>query len=119
MFLELCEARSAEELLADRDRVRAYLRVIGNGIEDGNALDGALAGPVAATLITLLDHAKEWAFFERRVLAGAVEYFVRSDDPDADFASTHGLHDDARVVMAVADALGRQDLVEQLRAVLQ
>lgn len=118
VFLELCEARSVEELLADRDRVRAYLRVIGNGVDDGNVLDGAIAGPVAATLITLLDHAAEWAFFERRVLAGAVEYFVRSDDGDADFASNHGLHDDARVVMAVADALGRRDLVEQLRSVL-
>jgi hypothetical protein len=118
VFLELCEARSSEELLADRERVRAYLRVIDNGIEDGESLDGAIAGPVAEALIGLLDHANEWAFFERRVLAGAVEYFVRSDDTDADFASTHGLHDDARVVMAVADALGRQDLVEQLRSAL-
>ena len=119
VFLELCEARSAEDLLADQKRVRSYLGVIEKGMEDGNVPDGALAGPIAATLITLLGHADEWAYIERRLLAGAVEYFVRSDDADADFASAHGLQDDGRVVAAVADALGRKDLVDQLRPLLR
>ncbi len=117
-FLDLCEARSAEELLADRDRVRSHLRVIEKGVEDGNALAGDLAQPIAESLVALLDGADRLSFVERRALAGAVEYFLRSDDTDADFASGHGLEDDARVVIAVSDALGRDDLVTRLTIVL-
>lgn len=117
-FLDLCEARSAGQLLADRDRIRSYLGVIERGIADGADLEGELAGVVSGVLVALLDHAHDWSFVERRVLAGAVEYFIRSDDVDADFTSTHGLEDDARVVMAVAEALKRDDLAAELRTML-
>ncbi len=113
-FLDLCEARSVDDLLADRDRVRSYLRVIEKAVESGSALEIELAQPVADALIDLLGSAEERSFIERRVLAGAVEYFLRNDDTDADFASLHGLEDDARVVIAVSDALGRIDLVSEL-----
>lgn len=117
-FLDLCEARSVEDLLADRDRVRSYLGVIERGAEQGSALEVDVAGPTASSLIALLDHAAAWSFVERRLLAGAVEYFVRNEDSDADFASTHGLEDDARVVAAVAEALGRDDLADRLNRLL-
>ncbi len=117
-FLDLCEARSLNELLADRDRVRSYRAMVERGIEDGRDLEGKLVAPIATVLIALLEKAHEWSYAERRVLAGAVEYFIRSDDIDADFASSHGLEDDARVVMAVADALNRSDLVAELRTLL-
>ncbi|MDX2342960.1 MAG: hypothetical protein QNL12_04170 [Acidimicrobiia bacterium] len=109
-FLDLCEARSAAGLLADRSRVKAHLRVIETAVESGSALEGDLAEPIATTLVTLLDDAKDWSFVQRRVLAGAVEYFLQTDDTDADFGSDHGLADDARVVAAVCAALGRRDL---------
>jgi hypothetical protein len=109
-FLDLCEARSADDLLADRTRVRSHLRVIEAAVESGSALEGDLAEPIATTLITLLDDANELSFVQRRVLAGAVEYFLQTDDTDADFGSDHGLADDARVVAAVCEALGRSDL---------
>ncbi len=117
-FLDLCEARSAAELLADRDRVRSHLGVIEKAVEEGRALDGDLAYPVADSLIALLDGADDLSFVERRALAGAVEYFLRSDDTNSDFASDHGLEDDARVVIAVCDALGRSDLVTRLTVIL-
>lgn len=117
-FLELCEARSAPDLLDDRTRVWSHLGVIEKAIEEGNALEGDLARPLAETLISLLDSADEWSFAERRVLAGAVEYFLHTDDVDSDFASDHGLADDARVVVAVSDALGREDLVARLTTIL-
>jgi len=113
-FLDLCEARSVDDLLADRERVQAHLRVIETAAESGTALQVELAHPIAAALIDLLSSAEERTFVERRVLAGAVEYFLRSDDADSDFASMHGLQDDARVVIAVSDALGRDDLVSGL-----
>ena len=117
-FLDLCEARSVDDLLADRGRVQAHLRVIETAVESGTALEVELAQPIAAALIDLLGSAVERSFVERRVLAGAVEYFLRSDDVDSDFASTHGLEDDARVVIAVSDALGRDDLVSDLTVYL-
>jgi hypothetical protein len=66
-------------------------------------------------LLALLGNAAKWSFVERRVLAGAVEYFVQTEDDDGDFASDHGLEDDARVVVAVCEALGRPDLADLLR----
>ncbi|MCP4308682.1 MAG: hypothetical protein GY926_24750 [bacterium] len=113
-FLDLCEARSVDDLLADRSRVTAHLRVIAAAVESGAALEGDLAEPIAATLVTILDDAAEYSFVQRRVLAGAVEYFLQTDDTDPDFGSDHGLVDDARVVAAVCEALGRSDLARAL-----
>lgn len=114
-FLELCEGRSAEELLADRDRVRAHLRVVEAAAADGVFLLDDQAEKVATALIALLDGAGKWTFVERRLLAGAVEYFLRVDDVDGDLSSMHGLADDAKVVVAVCDALGRPELAVRLR----
>ena len=114
-FLELCEGRSAAELLADRDRVRAHLRVVEAAAENGTLLQDDQAGKVATALIGLLDEADEWSFVRRRLLAGAVEYFLQVDDVDGDFASRHGMEDDAKVVVAVCDALGRPELAAGLR----
>ena len=114
-FLELCEARSAEELLADRDRVEAHRRSIESAVESGADIEGELADRIARALGSLLTNAPRWSFVERRVLAGAVEYFIQSDDADGDLRSDHGLEDDARVVAAVCDALGRNDLATRLR----
>ena len=87
-------------------------------MESGSALEGDLAQPIAEALVDLLGSAEERTFVERRVLAGAVEYFLRTDDTNADFGSDHGLEDDARVVIAVSDALGRSDLVSRLAVIL-
>ncbi len=114
-FLELCEARSVEDLLADRERVEAHRRTIEAAVESGTALEGELADHIADALIALLTEAERWSYLERRVLAGAVEYFVRSEDTDSDFGSDHGLADDARVVVAVCEALDRAELARDLR----
>ena len=111
-FLELCEARPVEQLLADRERVEAHRRVIATAVESGAALEGELADRLADVLMTLLGNAASWSFVQRRILAGAVEYFIRTEDDDSDFASDHGLEDDARVVAAVCEALGRPDLAD-------
>ena len=114
-FLELCEARSVEELLVDRGRVEAHRRSIEAAVENGTALESELADRLAGVLIALLGNADAWSFVERRVLAGAVEYFIQSDDDDGDYASDHGLEDDARVITAVCEALGRPDLAALIR----
>lgn len=115
-FLDLCEGRAARDLLDDRDRVRSHVRVIETAVENGAILEDVRAERVATALIALLDDAAAYSFVQRRVLAGAVEYFIQTDDVDGDFASSHGLADDARVVAAVCEALGRPDLATALRA---
>ena len=115
-FLELCEGREAEELLADRDRVRAHQRTIETAAESGTMLENELAGAIGTALIALLDDADRYSFLERRVLAGAVEYFIQTDDVDEDYGSSHGLADDARVVAAVCEALGKPDQAVNLRS---
>ncbi len=114
-FLELCEARSVAELLADRARVEAHRRTIEAAVENGSVLEGELADRLAEVLIALLSSAEAWSFVERRVLAGAVEYFIQTDDHDSDYGSDHGLEDDARVIAAVCEALGRHDLTDLIR----
>jgi uncharacterized membrane protein YkvA (DUF1232 family) len=94
--------------------VRSHLRVIENAVENGVALADHRAEEIAAALIALLDDAEQYSFVQRRVLAGAVEYFVQVADADGDFVSSHGLDDDARVVVAVCEALGRPDLAARL-----
>ena len=113
-FLDLCEGRGPDALLADRDRVRAHQRTIEAAAESGTMLESELAGAIGTALVALLDDADRYSFVERRVLAGAVEYFIQSDDIDKDYGSSHGLADDARVVTAVCDALGRPELAAQL-----
>jgi len=113
-FLDLCEARSAEDLIGDRSRVRAHLRVMDRAVEQEAVPDGHLAERITDVLDTLLVDAPSLSFLERRLLAGAVEYFINSTGVDGDYRLAHDLSDDAKVVSAVAGALGRSDLADQL-----
>lgn len=110
-FLNLCEARSVEMLAADRDRVEAHLSLLQAAHTVTELVDVELAEAVAGTLLALLEAPDALAYEERRLLAGAVEYFVLTGDNDNDMASPVGLVDDARVTNATAQALRRPDLV--------
>ncbi|MBT9585036.1 hypothetical protein IV102_16960 [bacterium] len=50
----------------------------------------------------------------RRLIQAAVQYYVENDDDDHDLESPTGLDDDAEVFVAVAAALDRQDLVDEV-----
>jgi len=110
-FLNLCEARSPEMLLDDRDRVEGHLSLLQAAHTISDMVDVALAEAVATSLLALLSDPSELTFEQRRLLAGAVEYFVLTGDTDNDMASPVGLVDDARVTNATAAALGRADLI--------
>jgi len=47
----------------------------------------------------------------RALLRGAVVYFIEADDTANDLTDVIGFDDDVRVLNAVLDALGRQDLL--------
>lgn len=110
-FLNLCEARSAEMLAEDVDRVEGHLSLMQAAFAINNLIDVDLAEAVAMTLKALLADRDRLSFEERRLLAGAVEYFVLTGDNDNDMSSPVGLVDDAKVTNATAEALGRPDLV--------
>lgn len=115
-FLNLCEARSVEMLAEDRDRVEGHLSLVRAAQTINVMLDINLAEKIAESLMGLLDDRASLGFEERRLLAGAVEYFVLSTDTDNDLDSAVGLVDDARVTNATAAALNRPDLVIPLES---
>lgn len=98
-------------LAEDRDRVEGHLSLVLAAQTINPMLDIVLAGQIAESLLGLLDDRASLGFEERRLLAGAVEYFVLSTDTDNDLDSPVGLVDDARVTNATAVALNRPDLV--------
>jgi hypothetical protein len=110
-FLNLCEARSVEMLAEDVDRVEGHLSLMQAAYAVNNLVDADLAEAVAMSLLGLLADRDRLSFEERRLLAGAVEYFVLTGDNDNDMASPVGMVDDAKVTNATAEALGRPDLV--------
>ncbi len=110
-FLNLCEARSARMLAEDVDRVEGHLSLLEAATTVNQLLDIGLARAIGRALVGMLSIADSLSFEQRRLLAGAVEYFVLTGDTDNDMASPVGLVDDARVTNATAEALQRPDLV--------
>ena len=110
-FLNLCEARSAEMLGDDVDRVEGHVSLLEAAFAVNNLVDVDLGRAVGRTLLALLAKLNRLSYEERRLLAGAVEYFVLTGDSDNDLASPVGMVDDAKVTNATAEALGRPDLV--------
>ena len=110
-FLNLCEARSAEMLTEDRDRVAGHVSLMEAAHALSPKIDIELARSIGSALEAMLTNPDELAYEERRLLAGAVEYFVLTGDSDDDMASPVGLVDDARVTNATAHALNREDLL--------
>lgn len=110
-FLELCTSRAVADLRADAVRIEGYLYRLGRSAADDPTIDVERASAVAAALLALVGDADRFDFYERRLLAGAVDYFVLEQDGSNDVAHLRGLDDDARVVRAVCRALGREELV--------
>jgi hypothetical protein len=110
-FLELCASRSADDLQADAVRIEGYLYRLGRAAADDPTIDVESASAIATALLALVADAARFGFYERRLLAGAVDYFVLSRDGADDVAELRGFDDDARVVGAVCRALGRGELI--------
>jgi len=70
------------------------------------ALAQALCDASIRLLGTLTDDSPEST---RRLIQGAVQYFVLEDDADGDLDSILGLDDDTQVMNAVMDKLGRAE----------
>ena len=93
-----------------RAAIASYLTDIAREARRNEFLDLALARSVAAALEKLIDGSSTFELSHRRLVAAAVAYFVDADDAAHDMASPIGFEDDARVVNAVARAIGRDDV---------
>jgi len=109
-FLALCEARDAKGLREDATRIREHLDTIEHFAAEDALVDLRLARGLAAALLELIVVVDELSFEQRRLLAGAVEYFIETGDASDDYRAISGLEDDARIVRAVCTALGRPDI---------
>ncbi|NQV05157.1 hypothetical protein HQ535_01285 [bacterium] len=108
-FLELCEPRPVDDLAADRSRIAAYVRRVSRAAEADPTIDSDAAARVGLALEGLITDRHRLVFEERRLLAGAIEYFLLPGDDNRDL---YGLDDDARVVRTVCRALERPDLAD-------
>ncbi len=109
-FLALCEARDAATLRTDAARVRSHLDMVERFAAEDPLVDVGLARNLTAAILELIVVADRLSFEERRLLAGAIEYFVETGDAADDYRALSGLDDDARIIRAVCEALGRPQL---------
>ena len=110
----LCLATSAEELAGLRLRVQVHMVDVEETSRHDDRVDVETARRIAGVLGQLLDEPDSWDAEQRALLRGAVEYFHLHDDQQGDLSGWFGFDDDARITNAVAQALGRADLLIQL-----
>ena len=103
-------ATEAEELPGLRLRVQAYLSHVERMAVSRPLVDLDVARRVADVLQRLLDEPDQLNTHDRQMIRGAVEYFVLDRDESGDLTDVIGFDDDARVVNAVVESLGRADL---------
>ena len=116
--LSLRERRRLRELVVAsiptptdlRLAVDSHLRAALVAARSNEFVDTALARALASALGEMIDAFSALDGDDQQLVAAAVAYFADADDAAHDFASPIGFEDDARVVNAVARALGRGDL---------
>ncbi|MEX1367694.1 MAG: GNAT family protein [Nannocystaceae bacterium] len=110
--------RLLREPLFDPDdlcrEVRLYAEMLATAAQDDASVDHELGRDIARTceglLLAVTDATPEHA---RRQIQAAARYFVTEEDGDSDL-EIGGLDEDAAVANAVAEHLGRSDLVADL-----
>ncbi len=99
--------RAPEALRRSVDR---YLETILEAAQTRTHLDTDLAKRITKACHGLIDLLPGAVPDHKRHIVAAVEYFLLPRDGEDDLAYADGLDDDAMVVTAVANALGRPDL---------
>ncbi len=109
-FVAGCRPITADELHDLRLVVTTHVAAVRIAAERFPAADVETAERIAGVLDDLLDEPQRWQDDERALLRGVVAYFVQRSDGNDDLTDAIGYDDDARVLNAVLDALGRSDL---------
>jgi hypothetical protein len=110
-FAAACTPTDAAEFAGLRLRTQAYVAWARTEAQRRGTVDLDTAVAIGKTLTMLLDEPDQYDAGERALLRGAVVYFIEADDTANDLTDVIGFDDDVRVLNAVLDALGRQDLL--------
>lgn len=94
-------------MVADID---TYLAQVHEVAEERDFVDADLADRIAGALKALIAEAGDYTGRERNLLAGAIRYFIHSDDANDDLASPTGFEDDAQILNAVCRHLAANHL---------
>ena len=108
-FRQLCREIGVEHLGEVRGEVEHCLAELRNRAANYPHLNLPLAEDVAARCLLLLEHFERSDVESRKLIMGAVSYFVVDDDGAGDDSFATGFDDDARVVNHVLEQLGIED----------
>jgi hypothetical protein len=100
-----------------RDDVLSYLRLVEDMAKLNRIINHQMAEAIAKRLVSMLKKVgKNSPEFDRRILQAACRYFVLEGDGEDDLDSEEGFDDDCEVMNAVAEHLGREELMIDLFA---
>ena len=103
-----------------RDEVLSYLRLVKSMSEVNRVINYDMAEAVAKRLVAMLKKIGPGSpEFHRRILQAACQYFVLEGDGEDDLDSEEGFDDDCEVMNAVAEHLGRDELMIDLLDLLE
>ncbi|MEM7157578.1 MAG: hypothetical protein AAF799_32360 [Myxococcota bacterium] len=97
-----------------RAELGAYARDLTKRTDDNELVDAGLGRALTRACTGLIDRTESADESTRRLVQGAVRYFIDEDDAEPDRDSLWGLDDDVAVCNAVARHLGHEDLIVNL-----
>ena len=90
-----------------RGAMRAHLEHVRSASRDNEFVDAAEAVRLHTLLTEALESWERLDAEQRRVLADAVHYLVRTDDEEDDLRSPIGFEDDAEIIEAALEKIRR------------
>ena len=109
-YAHLCDETAVADLPRLRRRVATHVDVIAEAALSRPDLPENLAEQLAERLTQLIGRAVDFAPEGRALVRGAVEYFLLTEDENADVGGPHGLDDDVEVFNDVCARVGCENL---------
>lgn len=109
-FDDLCVSATVADINRLRRRVKSHISTIAEAALSQADLPIGLAQSLAERLGDLADLAPNLDGDGRRLVRGAMMYFILTTDDEDDLGGPNGLNDDVTVLNRVCDELGRPEL---------
>lgn len=114
-FRQLCREIPADQIDAVRAEVERCIGSLRERAPERPNLNLPVAEEIAARCFILLDHFTQSTAEQRRLIVGAVSYFVVDCDGAEDDSFATGFDDDAKVINHVLQQVGIEDQFIDLR----
>jgi uncharacterized membrane protein YkvA (DUF1232 family) len=110
LFIPLCVELPKSDVETLKKAVIEHVGEVEKALRYNEFLDLPTARKIAGILIQLLDDYSNLSHRERKLVVGATNYFVRSQDDQPDLTSLLGFDDDIKVLNYVLERIGRSEL---------